>query len=328
MVAAFLLLTAAVSFLIQPNYPSPVNLPNPNGYDDLMKAAQMFVGELPECYWSQSLDDECVEATKGFLKTNSEALKLVRLGLSRESRVPIVYTTNYFSQHASEYALLKRLAQNLAAEGKVAEKENRVDDAIQSHLDAARLHEKTRGGVLIDSLVGIACEAIGVGALRKLSDQMTPPQRRTVIGTLSQMHTNRDSYDEIMAREKRLIKAYGLREQFEYWTSFLSWRETSRNFERKLNFVQARCGLFLVDLGVRNFEADNNRQPETLQELVPKYLPYLPKDDFSGSDFIYRPSTNGYQLYGVGPDGIDDGGKPFFKKGMNWPGDMLPNAQY
>ena len=95
-----------------------------------------------------------------------------------------------------------------------------------------------------------------------------------------------------------------------------------------MKFRRTRLGLLLTDLAARNYESDKGHPPKSLQELVPDYLPFLPKDDFCGKDFIYRPLTNGYELYGVGSDGKDDGGRPFVTKGMESPGDMLPNSQY
>jgi len=306
--------------------PPAIPLPNPNGYVDLVQAGQILVGDLPDCY--STMDDECLEATRAYLKSNGEALKLARLGLSRESRIPMVYSTNYFYQHLPELSSLKRWAQIFTAEGTVAEKENRLDDAIQSYVDAARINGKMRGGVMIDGLVGITVESIGIVSLRKLSDQMTPSQRRHLIENLAELFANRDSYHEIMARERRYAKTYSLREQFAYVVSFPSRRKMERSFHSKLKFARARVGLLLVDLALRNFESENGAPPKTLQELVPKHLPFLPKDDFSGNDFIYRPATKGYTLYGVGSDGVDDGGKPFTGPGMASPGDMLPDSQW
>ena len=202
--AAFLVLLAAAFLFIKSSPPPPIKLPNPNGYDDLVQAGQMFVGELPECDWTPSLDDECLEETKTFLKANSEVLKRVRLGLSRESRLPTEFTQVYISNHLPELAVIKRLALTLAAEGKVAEKENRMDDAIQSYLDAARLNGQMRGSVMIDALVGIAVEAIGVNPLQKLSNGMTREQRQEVIKALTQVYTNRDSFEEVLKNEKKL----------------------------------------------------------------------------------------------------------------------------
>lgn len=325
--AALILLVAAACLFIKPTPPPLIKLPNPNGYDDLVKAGEMFVGDLPECYW-KNLDDECLKETRVFLNANSEALKLVRLGLSRESRVPIVYTPTYFTQNLPELASMKRLAQILNAEGNVDEKENRMDDAIQSYLDAVRLHGQMRGGAIINELVGIAVEFIGVSSLLKLSDKMTVEQRGQVIKSLATAYENRDSYDEVMAIEKKFVKAHGLREQFTYYATFHLRRAAERRFQTKIKYSRARVGLTMVDLALRNFVSDNSRSPNELHELVPKYLPFLPKDDFSEKDFVYRPSTNGYELYGVGADGEDDGGKPFVKKGIESPGDMLPGTRY
>lgn len=325
--AVFLAVLATVLFLNRPAAPAPIQLPNPNGYDDLIKAGQMIVGDMPDCNWSQP-DDECLEGMRNYVKANGEALKRARLGLNRESRIPLVFTASYFSQHLPELALIKRLAQMLNAEGQVAEEDGRIDDAIRSYLDTARLHEKFRGGVMIDELVGVAVEAIGVGSLRKLTDQMTTAQRRDLIEKLARLYVNRDSREAMMENEKRFRNTYGLREQLTYLLMFSMRRQSERKFQTKLDFSRARLGLFLVDLALRNFESENGRPPKMLQELVPKYLPFLPKDDFSGKDFIYLPSTNSYKLYGVGSDGKDDGGRPFTQKGLNSPGDMLPSSQY
>ena len=48
--------------------------------------------------------------------------------------------------------------------------------------------------------------------------------------------------------------------------------------------------------------------PGNLDELVPKYLPELPKDPFSDQDFIYRLEDGDWKLYSVGPNTKDDGG--------------------
>lgn len=50
--------------------------------------------------------------------------------------------------------------------------------------------------------------------------------------------------------------------------------------------------------------------PGSLQALVPKYLQRLPSDPFSGSLMVYRPAGTNWLLYSLGPDRVDDGGKP------------------
>jgi hypothetical protein len=57
------------------------------------------------------------------------------------------------------------------------------------------------------------------------------------------------------------------------------------------------------------YRADAGRYPPRLDELAPKYLPAIPADVFSGKPLIYRPSDNGYLLYSVGVNGIDEEGR-------------------
>jgi hypothetical protein len=43
---------------------------------------------------------------------------------------------------------------------------------------------------------------------------------------------------------------------------------------------------------------------------VPKYLQRVPSDPFSGHPLVCRPQGTTWLLYSVGPDRVDDGGKP------------------
>ena len=321
---AFVVLIVAVFILTKPKPLPLVILPSPNGYDDLVKGGEMIVGQEIDCNFDNS---ECIEEWKAFFEKNNEALKLVRIGLSRESRVPMQFTNSSLANHG--LAALKLLAQTLQAEGNVAQKENRLDDAITSYLDVVRLSQKIRGGVMIDALVSLAIEPIGLQPLQKASDKMTVDQRRRAIKTLSEVYSDRASFNEIVTMEKAYARnAYTLSEKFSSLRYYFSMKDAERRLETKIKYRQCRMGVMLVDLAVRNYEAGKSQLPTALAELVPEYLPFLPKDDFSGKDFIYHPQTNGYLLYGIGPDGKDDGGTPFSKKGGDSPGDMLNDAHY
>jgi hypothetical protein len=68
------------------------------------------------------------------------------------------------------------------------------------------------------------------------------------------------------------------------------------------------------------YQLEHGRYPENLDALAPKYLPRVPSDLFSGKALVYRPSENGYLLYSVGINGIDEGGRT---QEDNPPGDDL-----
>jgi hypothetical protein len=59
--------------------------------------------------------------------------------------------------------------------------------------------------------------------------------------------------------------------------------------------------------------------------LVPDWLPAVPIDPYSGVPLVYRPTSSGHQLYSVGPDGVDDGGRPMREdsRAEIEPGDIL-----
>lgn len=69
-------------------------------------------------------------------------------------------------------------------------------------------------------------------------------------------------------------------------------------------------------LALRAFESKEGRLPESMAELVPKYLPAVPADPLGGAALKWNPQTK--RLYSVGEDGRDDGGD--FDPGRNMKG--------
>jgi len=69
-------------------------------------------------------------------------------------------------------------------------------------------------------------------------------------------------------------------------------------------------------LAIERYLLDNNRLPETLDALIPKYLDVLPIDPFTGKPLLFRPSidqsnpdkSRSYSIYSAGRNQIDDGG--------------------
>ena len=63
-------------------------------------------------------------------------------------------------------------------------------------------------------------------------------------------------------------------------------------------------------IALRLYEFDHHRRPDTLEELVPGYLPALPRDPFdpNGGSFRYLRDAAPPVLYSVGDDGQDNGG--------------------
>lgn len=64
----------------------------------------------------------------------------------------------------------------------------------------------------------------------------------------------------------------------------------------------------LAALACERFRRANGRYPQSLRELVSSHLSSVPLDPFSGDPILYLPRDDGFTLYSIGNDRVDDGG--------------------
>ncbi len=65
-----------------------------------------------------------------------------------------------------------------------------------------------------------------------------------------------------------------------------------------------------VVLALRQYQQAEQHSPQTLQDLVPKYLSEVPVDPFDGKPLRYRMRTDGcWIVYSVGPNQLDENGE-------------------
>ena len=69
----------------------------------------------------------------------------------------------------------------------------------------------------------------------------------------------------------------------------------------------AKLDLQGIANGVDLFHVETGQWPESLGQLVPKYLKEVHKDPW-GSDYLYVRSGDGYDVYSYGPDKAQGGG--------------------
>lgn len=140
----------------------PPALPNPNGYVELLKAAQHLT---PDSEISEMGEDKL----RAFLNANADSLGQVKTALLHDCRVPLNYSATN-SSFLQDLSALKRVAQILREKGKLEEHDQHLADAAATYSDIVRLGcEVSRGGRIIESLVGMAIEAIGTARLESLA---------------------------------------------------------------------------------------------------------------------------------------------------------------
>jgi hypothetical protein len=308
--AGSFLLVATVLFFAAGQTDKSYALPNPNGYDDLLKAGKQVARRL------DTIGELNHDTLKALVMTNSEALRLLRAGLSNRCVVPIDAEISNFSALSGDLIGLKALAKLLAAEGRLAELENRPAAAANSYIDAVHLGtEMSRGGLMMNRLVGIACEAIGGTALVKLLPKLNRDDIRTLVAPLETIDDTTVPWLEVVNSENRWARAQFVtyRNPVRFVSDWWQARATRLASQKRHDLASAHIRLLELEMALRSFTCDHGNAPDKLVELVPKYLRRLPLDPFSGQLMVYRPSGTNWMLYSLGPDRVDDGGKPLAK---------------
>ena len=301
-------------------------LPNPNGYDDFVKANKLLVGRPLDMIRTNT----STESLRGFIESNRQSLDLVRVGLSRQSGVRLESRRDS-SNRLEQLPSFLPLAWTVGAEGKLAEQEGRTADAINAYLSVIRLgHECARGGAVTDRFHSVSGDHFGLTNLRRMKDRLTAGECRDVVKALQVIDANREPLADIWPRDEAYMKMMkifetGVRERLWYsWFTLTGKKQRLRqDCERIFTRSDAYLRLFLSGMAVRCFYLEHGTYPANLADLMPNYLDAMPLDPFGGKPLHYRRTSQGFLLYSVGPDGIDDDGKP-----MPWPpaapkGDLL-----
>jgi hypothetical protein len=322
-ILAIILVIAALGFVIY-LVPARQPVPKPNGYDDFVAAGEAVSGQVGDF---RVLEYDELE---NLISANAQSLRLVRVGLTRQCRAPIeTGLTN--GPALSGLAAIKGLALLLAAEGRLYEMDNRPGDAARSYLDAIRLgNEMSRGGMLITRLVGVACEAIGYQPLAKVVPALNREDDHILIAQLEQIDAHRVTWAEVKQGERECVRQH-FREHLNPITLVAGWwntRQAVAKAEARHKTAMAHERLLATELALRCYQCDKARAPTSLDDLVTNYLLKVPQDPFSAGPMVYHPKTaTNWLVYSIGPDGVDDGGKPANRA---WPvkGDILIDSAW
>jgi len=283
--APFVFLLCLLLFWDAEPLPPVAPLPNPNGYDDLVKAGQMITGNVG------NYDEMGQSELRATAQSNSNAIQLARTGLQEKCRVTLDYSAAS-SARLDQLTALKRLAQAFAAQGRLAEMEKRPADAVQSDLDMIRLaNDSASGGVIIDQLVGIAIEAIGVANLQKLVDQLDTKTCRDTAATLETLDSQRQTWPEVMQQERDWSRRTfpGIRNELGRLMSRNTLNKVYQNAEQRFEEQQSKTRQLMIEFAARAYELDKGHRPGNVNDLVPDYLKAVPQDPFTGTNMVYLP---------------------------------------
>ena len=268
--------------------PMPPPLPDPNGYDDFVQAANVLIFHAIDL---SLLDHEQLSA---FIATNAVALQKVRTGLTRESRVPIEFTRNFWDSHLNISGGIRRLAMVLDAEGRLAELEQRTNDAVRINLEIVRFGQAAnRGGLLTDQLLDLACENIALRHLPVMVGSLDATTCRAAIKALTEVDEKREPIAQTIERNRiYILRTWTLGHQIGamvYARSLTPLKRPGEKTEAHIFTTRNLTRQLMLQLAVHAFTLDKGAPPKSITDLVPAYLQAIPQDAFTGTNLVYSP---------------------------------------
>ena len=332
--AAFMLVSMYRA-LLPPGVAPLEPLPNPNGYNDIVRAAAALNwAALP----FRNAEEATVEECGTFVQVNAAALVLMRAGFTKPCRRPFEYTPAFYSLLLVDVRGAQALQQALTAEEKAANGSGKTADAAKIDLDMVRLAQAiSRGGLVIDYMVADRIERSGLQLLAKELPSLDTTTLPGLSQALEEFDNSREPLDVVVKRTRvwdGVTPGWaGRLDSLAY--SFSYHDDISRQMSdvRERNVAQLR--LLVAEIALRQYILANGSPPESLAALVPKYLSAVPVDPYNDEPLVYRRTAERYLLYSVGFNRIDDGGHRASpdeaRKGngdlfFNTRPDMLPSA--
>jgi hypothetical protein len=271
--------------------------PSPNGYDELVRAGNLIKAVNPPTF-----ETATQAQLKSYVAQCRAVYAPVRAALGKPCQVPVRLNNEGFMKSFGEVGSLMAVGRALYGQGRLAAMEGRKNDAIKSHTDTIRLGRAgMQGGFIIDMLVGITLEGMGRAGIAKMRKSLSAEACLALLPRLKELLDRPALSADVLARDATWDhNAYGWQ-----WRLFSMIDELTGGpldstgkavaFASDRELAQSR--LLLCELAVRAYSLQHGRSPATLADLVPSYLPNVPKDPFDGGDFVYRLTPSGYELH-------------------------------
>ena len=294
---------------------APQTLPNPNGYDDFVKAGNQIIGQFDDV---SKLEESELTA---LISTNAESLRLARVGLTRACEVPFDPTLP-----SQDLIDTRKVAFLLVAEGRLAELQGRPVDAAGCYIDVIQMGNTTsHGGLIIHRLVSIAMENIGYSKLVKVVPKLDGEQIKPLVQRLQAIDQQRVDWTQVIHSEKRYVRfqsrkvANPLHLVSTWWQS----RAVNKKAREKHDTMVARLRLMMIQLALRCHQTESGQAPQRLEQL--SLLRTVPSDPFTGQPFRYAATGTNWLLYSIGADLVDDRGRGVstWKTGSAAKGDLF-----
>ena len=112
---------------------------------------------------------------------------------------------------------------------------------------------------------------------------------------------------QINDRIKTMASTRNPLERLKYMTSLMMLPALDSFISANASRIAER-DLTVAAIAAERYRMETGDYPQTLSQLVPKYLPAVPADPFDGQPLRMKKTEDGLLLYSIGKDGRDNGG--------------------
>jgi len=289
--------------------PADPPLPDPNGYDDLVRAAGL-VPDDKVLRVGVKIEDLSADDLRQAVASSAKALEAARIGIGRECLRPRADAFDVSHGSVQRHLALGKLANAFEVEAALARREGKLGDAARSFGDLTLLGAQvSRGGVYIHFLISTAIGMRAMYGIANLREKLDGSACRESIAALERAAALQEPFEAIAEREREFAARNGtILERLEaVLTGANTWDSIIADRRKQHGALSA---LLLADLSARAYRAERGQWPASLADIVPGCLKAVPVDPHSGKPLAYRIAGDRFVLYSVGEDGKDDGGTP------------------
>jgi hypothetical protein len=286
--------------------------PEPNGYDTLTSAGQMFNSRI----LSTAVAPTSTEQLATEVEKYAAAYDRVQLGLSYEIANPRWSSDKPCGDDVLMDAVsnFRNISRALSMKCELARRQLRYDDLATTAMANIQLGiHAARQGVITEYLTGAAIEGVGRSDLHSVLGKLDATDYRQLVDSLTRMESQRETLDTIVYRDRVWSEnAYGWQGHlFEFlWELAGGYWIQNDLYDTIHPRELAKCRLLLMEVALHSYYSERDEFPSRLSELVPGFIPEIAIDPFSteGEPLVYRRLEDKYVLYSLGQNRRDDDG--------------------
>ena len=209
----------------------------------------------------------------------------------------------------------RRLARALKARRTALMAQSRFDEAADQCLAVLRLAPMLdREGTAWHRWETDAVRRMGNAWLAGFREKLSAAKARESAEVILRIEAGREPLEDTMLRDKIWNDRFTWREMLlRTVLSDLQGMEWPEPMERGIEKIameeQCYARLLAIDLLIRAYRREQGQRPATLDEIALEGHPEMVIDPYSGEEFIYYPTEQGFLLYSVGENGVDDRGR-------------------